>query len=264
MERMRFSIKALLSFVLVCALGMAALRNASEFVAASTLSLVLLLLGVGILGAVVQRGHRRAYWIGFASFGLAYIILVFGSWDSCDKFLVSLPVLERLNLVMNSPVIKYRLVTGTKEAPNENDPIFEDPSSVRVDQELAAIQRRWEVSKKWFLTDSDDKVVKSGFETHDEALKFYNVAYRDLQVRSIASDGHDPKKIVKIVHADNSKSSEVSVSFNRIGHGIFALLLALLGGSASRLLYLHRDDPIRAGPRGPGVARDGHDVLSVR
>ena len=69
----RISVLSLMAFILVLAIGLAALRTASHLVAGMLLLAALAAVGVAILGAALMRGDERAWWAGFAFFGAAYL-----------------------------------------------------------------------------------------------------------------------------------------------------------------------------------------------
>lgn len=73
----QFSIKALLGTTAFVAIGCAALLNASEWWASVTCTLVLGVLLVAVLRSVFCRGPSRAFWLGFAILGWAYVLLIF-------------------------------------------------------------------------------------------------------------------------------------------------------------------------------------------
>jgi hypothetical protein len=73
----RFSIRFLMAFVLVSAVGLAALRNANELWEGTMLLLALAAVGMAILGAIFMRGRDRAWWIGFALFSGGYLLMTF-------------------------------------------------------------------------------------------------------------------------------------------------------------------------------------------
>jgi hypothetical protein len=78
----RFTIAGLMGLVVVVAVGVAAMRFASE-----TWAGVLLMLTLGVLGAAVlafheRSGPRRSWWRGFALFGWGYVALALGPWAS--------------------------------------------------------------------------------------------------------------------------------------------------------------------------------------
>ncbi len=75
----RLTLASLMGLVAVLALGMTGLFSASTFwtTAAATVTLALLL--AAVLGAILLRGAECAFCLGFALFGLVYLVLV--EWD---------------------------------------------------------------------------------------------------------------------------------------------------------------------------------------
>jgi hypothetical protein len=78
----RISIRTLMAFVLVSAVGLAALRNANELWAGMMLLVAMAALGGAVLGVILMRGRERAWWLGFAVFAGGYLALAFGPWLS--------------------------------------------------------------------------------------------------------------------------------------------------------------------------------------
>jgi hypothetical protein len=74
MRRFRFSIAGLLGVVLFIAVALAALRASTDAWDSGILGVALLSLLTATLLAVHRRDHQRAYWLGFALFGWAYLI----------------------------------------------------------------------------------------------------------------------------------------------------------------------------------------------
>lgn len=75
----RVSIAGLLWLVAVSGLWLASLRYVSVVWTSLSATMTLAALLAAVLGAVVDRGERRAFWMGFALFGWVYLILV--EWD---------------------------------------------------------------------------------------------------------------------------------------------------------------------------------------
>jgi hypothetical protein len=73
----RFSLAALLLFVLLAALGCAALVNANELWRQTTTTAALTLLLGATLAAILWQGERKAAATGFALFGWSYLALAF-------------------------------------------------------------------------------------------------------------------------------------------------------------------------------------------
>lgn len=75
MRKLRFTLAGLMVFVLVAAVGLAALRNASPAWSGSIYLLSRAVLGLGIILAIYRRGADRAWWLGFCLFGWGYLAL---------------------------------------------------------------------------------------------------------------------------------------------------------------------------------------------
>jgi hypothetical protein len=82
----QFSIKALLGLTVFVALGCAALLNASEWWASAACTVTLAVLLIAVLASIFRWGPRRAFWLGFAIVGWAYVLLTF--WPAPDPSLV--------------------------------------------------------------------------------------------------------------------------------------------------------------------------------
>jgi hypothetical protein len=90
----RISIRRLMAFVIVSAIGLAALRNANELWAGLMLLIALAAVGIAVLGAVLMRDKERAWWLGFAVFAVGYLALSVGPFPSpqlgTSQFLISM------------------------------------------------------------------------------------------------------------------------------------------------------------------------------
>ena len=72
----QFSIRSLLVAVTIAAVGVAALLNANVWWEAGTWLVALALLGSGILLSIYRQEEQRAFWLGFAIFGGLYLGLI--------------------------------------------------------------------------------------------------------------------------------------------------------------------------------------------
>jgi hypothetical protein len=79
MRTVRFPIAGLIWAVTFAALGLAALRNASEVWAGATFLATCGVLCLAIVGVVCRTDESRAWWLGFALFGWGYLALAFWS-----------------------------------------------------------------------------------------------------------------------------------------------------------------------------------------
>ena len=70
----RISIRGVMAFVVVFAIGLAALRSANEIWGGVMLVVALAAVGVAVVGMIVMRGRERAWWLGFAVFCGGYLL----------------------------------------------------------------------------------------------------------------------------------------------------------------------------------------------
>ncbi len=77
MRRFRFHLGTLVILVLLLGVGFAALRESNNLWDSTIFSVTLVLLSVSILFAVHRHESKRAFWLGFALFGSAYLGLSF-------------------------------------------------------------------------------------------------------------------------------------------------------------------------------------------
>jgi len=73
MRRFRFHIGTLVILVLLLGVGFAARRESNETWDSNIFSLTLGMLTISILVAIHRTEKRRAFWLGFARFGSAYL-----------------------------------------------------------------------------------------------------------------------------------------------------------------------------------------------
>jgi hypothetical protein len=78
--RPRFSIAALMGFVFVFGVGLAAFRYPSKLWASFLISIALGSMVVASLGALFHRGLPQKFWAGYAICGWLYLLLNFGPW----------------------------------------------------------------------------------------------------------------------------------------------------------------------------------------
>ena len=76
MRVVRFSIAGLMGAVLIAAVGLAALRNASQAWDGAMILLTYAVLGLAILCAILRGRAERAWWLGICVFGWGYLALV--------------------------------------------------------------------------------------------------------------------------------------------------------------------------------------------
>lgn len=80
MTRWSFGLRQLFLLVSAIALGLVALRSAATPWVSAMLALTVMVLTVSLLLLIFRRGPQRAYWIGFATCGWMYLLLLLLSW----------------------------------------------------------------------------------------------------------------------------------------------------------------------------------------
>jgi hypothetical protein len=91
----RFSIAGLMGIVVVAAIGLAALRGASETWAGVMLLFTLGVLLLAVVGVVCRDESERAWWLGFALFGWGYMALAL--WSLNNYRAASVPTIAWLS-----------------------------------------------------------------------------------------------------------------------------------------------------------------------
>lgn len=77
----RYSLKQLFAWMALFALGCVALRSANTTWVSAMLGLTLLTLAASLLFALYREGRDRAYWIGFATIGWLYVLVLLYAWS---------------------------------------------------------------------------------------------------------------------------------------------------------------------------------------
>jgi hypothetical protein len=133
MERPRVHLATMLGLVLFCAVGLAAMRYASDGWATLCFSTALVVLGCAILPLLLRRGPRRAYWIGFNAFGWGYLLACFGPWceENLRPHLVTSWLIERAAPFVVHPRVLTIYQLG-QNAPRIVDSVLAVPDDLTV------------------------------------------------------------------------------------------------------------------------------------
>jgi hypothetical protein len=194
--------------VVAGAVGVAALRNASQYWATAIAIVVFAAVATSVVGALVLRGANRYGCVGFAVFSVAYLSVAIGN-SLADAFKDPLGTTALLTYVSETAIYK-----GT-DLPTYSSP-EQRASLVRQLEEL-------EASAPYDGRDSDRGKLKDG------------ITYFDA-----ATDGHQGR-----LSSGNRWRSWLPGAVNaneflRVGHSLFALLSGLVGTWVGRFLYALR------------------------
>jgi hypothetical protein len=110
MKRFRFNIGTLVILVLFFGVGLAALRESNEIWDSSIFMLTLGVLLTSILLAIHRVEKRRAFWLGFAIFGSAYLGL--SLLPSIESRLITTKGLAYLDSKVPGRPVPFHVVTG--------------------------------------------------------------------------------------------------------------------------------------------------------
>jgi hypothetical protein len=104
MKRPRITIAHLILLVLVVATGLAAIRSGSAAWAGVMYSITYFAMICSLLGVALARGMRRIYWLGFATLGWSYLLLINVPWLDLKvgQFLVAPNLFAYLDEVLHS------------------------------------------------------------------------------------------------------------------------------------------------------------------
>jgi hypothetical protein len=120
MRLIRASIAGLMGAVLIAALGLTALRSASDTWSGATLLATCGVLGLAVVGTVCRDAAERAWWLGFTVFGWGYLAMAFSSSVDATK----LPTFTLLALVCKMTDIDVPTVFPRFSMRGEIDPSF--------------------------------------------------------------------------------------------------------------------------------------------
>jgi hypothetical protein len=151
----RFSIRSLTAFIVVAAIGLAALRDANDLWAGMLLLLALAAVAIAMMGAVILRGGERYWWAGFAFFGGGYLALAVGPWlsDTFQPQLGTSQVLRHAHdrmMASASPTLDDAELAELRQRRVELRSVFmqvrgrkeSDPSLIATKRELAKVNQQ--------------------------------------------------------------------------------------------------------------------------
>jgi hypothetical protein len=211
----RVSIVGMMSFVLVAAVGLAALRNANEAWAGLMLLLTLGALGVSVLGVVHREGEERAWWLGFALFGSGYALLAFGPWFA-EEVRPALGTTLLLNYVHTRAIMS---------------PVPQSATLANARSQYQKSLIRYQQVKRMARSANDLALARAAAQVELLASKLQAIqGYAPPGAPSSTSGSTPPPANRLLVLMPGAGNYE---QFLRVGHSLFALLAGLLGAIVS-------------------------------
>jgi hypothetical protein len=212
MPRMRVSIAGILVWVALLGVGFAALRNPSLLWSNALFSVALGTLTLAVLAAVYRRGRRRAFWVGFATCGWVYLLLALGPANESlwSPYLVTTAILD----VLFEQVIPQPPAPGA--APPAIAPAVPAASAVNGQTWTGQVNIR--------------------------RARFGGIAVAPVESPWQAWSTPDRELNLNPPPTPGGISVFSPEPFRRIGHSLFCLLIALIGGFVTRYFHATRDD----------------------
>jgi hypothetical protein len=247
----RFSIADLLFAVGLCAVSMACLVYASTPWAAAVLSIALAALVLSLIGIIYRRGERRAFWVGFAICGWAYITLSSGPWfDSSLRYQLATSRLLEWAYPLLIPLARQAENRNYVSRPFVVPPAsleggltVGDLSGMRVD---VFVQSASAKSPSLLVEDVPTAGESAPGPSEHSVSRTNLMVDRDQFERLTQAKAQSQKFILRPVSPRPLEplwsSPPVHHSeFQTVGHALFSLLFAWIGSITSRYFYATHD-----------------------
>src|SRR5271157_76556 len=211
MRRFRFHLGTLVILVLLLGVGFAAVRESNETWDSSIFTITLGVLLISILLAIHRTEKRRAFWLGFALFGAAYV--GFSLVPSIESRLLTTKALAFLDFKLPRSI-----PAGLAYFDYGNDGSM-DPYVVNKSQ-------------------PNTLYLNKGNGTFEDvtAVAGLNPAGKQVMGKGWVSN--------ILVGPSLAGSSGTTENFVRIGHSLLALIAAFVGGHLSRRLFDKIREPV--------------------
>ena len=213
----QFSVRGLLVAVTLTAIGIAALLNASAWLEALAWGAVLLMLSCALLLVVYRREEQRAFWLGFVVFGGIYLFVVLYSFTADWK-----------NDLLTANPLHYNSLATTKVMSLAYEAAI--PASRR--QEFVAIAGQfqgfpWNVNTVMGVTGTTaDSYAPDGGSTVQG-------------LAALVPDGGTVTWSAGSVTTSNPSYVPLG-KFISIGHTLWLLFIAAVGGKICQIIYRTR------------------------
>jgi hypothetical protein len=224
MSAPRFSMVGLIALVAVIALGLGALRQASELTASLTLTASLLIFCWAVVGAFwCDTRKGRVFWSAFALFGWVYLCLVLipGLRDAVGNRLASQRLVPRFQELFSKPL---------STAPSTRAP---GVALVWTTQDNTV----WVNGVKVDRTQSQDAI--------EQALQGFRIVeiWYDPGAGALMEEITRVAQNMRIVVSTRPSWAAASEAFQNTIHPIFALMVALIAGVLARFWWVRPQSP---------------------
>jgi hypothetical protein len=228
----RISVRSLMAVVLISAIGLAALRNASSLWAGIILLLDMVALGGAVLGAAIMRGREQAWWLGFAVFGAGYLIAASSSLGT------ELPTTQMLCYVHSQVIASPKNDVAIRQLISLRQSLFILKQKIMHDREVSRME-----------TGSDHANVDSLLASRallDRKIASVESRVRRASVRAVSTSTDDTTAFDEFSGPPANRWRAMLPgaanldAFLATGQRIFALLAGLVGGTVATWFYNRR------------------------
>lgn len=209
-----FSLKWMLAGVAGVALGCVALLYASPVASGIAYTVTTVLLLTAVVGGIVLQKEARAFWVGFAVFGWGYVALV--SFEALEAPMGEAPTVAALDGLFDAVGARLLLDHSAEEQAARDRVAKAQASAESVRSAVRASVRNG--SPRGLSTETKDELSVSL-----SRLSMAKGRYKDAQGKRRRAE------------------IELRRDFQSVGHALFAILLALIGGVIGRFVYATRD-----------------------
>jgi hypothetical protein len=210
----QFSIRGLLVGVTITGVGIAALLRAGPWPEALSFGAALCLLGSALLLVVYRRDERRAFWLGFSVFGWLYLAVLIYSWTPSANSQAARtdPLVESSLLTTRLSHMAYNsLLPESKKQPHV--PMMNGDGSAPM--------------TVYYTTGDGQGLTATG-------------------TMPAPSDGSSSTTMISLAFTPSGALMATNPdyvpieSFTRIGHTLWLLLIAAVGGKTCQIIYRTR------------------------
>ncbi len=254
-RRVPITIAGLMVGVAFGSLGLACLMYASSSWAKAALSVALGILTLAILGVILRRGERRAYWTGFAVCGWMYLVLSDSPWLSAsirhrlvttEVLSWSYPLLVPESRRPEGYGASHQVVSVPGAILGKGITMANLSSTRRIDvwAKMSDGTRSLMAEDAEFLGLSNSgNTVTVQIEVHrDEAT---GLSQAQAARASFVIEAHDPGLFSGLRSSPPVRSDDLQT----VGHPLFALLFAWLGSIAGRFFFTPTEPTGTSGSR---------------
>ncbi|REJ66591.1 MAG: hypothetical protein DWQ31_14190 [Planctomycetota bacterium] len=236
MSGIRYTIRDLMVLMVLVALGLTALMNAGPIWASLFTGIVVVFLMFATLAALVRRGRVRAGWTGFAVFGWTYFLLT----SQIFTYNINLPTKFLIDQFYNVVEPNGYLTWGPSM------PWYRGPAPMYVQPALPIAPPPPTATVPLAPPIIDDENPDAPFETPSDDD---DTSTEGAAVDPVADADSSRPAVLQPASPLMAPVATAAVttfprdypSFSTIGHGLFTLLLAMIGIFVGRLLLARED-----------------------